>query len=129
MGDTPLYVQGLSVSNQSEHLPTAVALARFVTNAANQEAFSAGVPGVFPSTASSQENPDLSESDGSPQGDAKAIAFSNLTTARVLQPVEVSEEMTTIINQQFAAAIAGDRTSQDALDAAVDECNKLLADQ
>ncbi|GAA2222610.1 sugar ABC transporter substrate-binding protein [Promicromonospora sukumoe] len=128
MGDTPLYVQGLSVSNQSEHLPTAVALARFVTNAANQEAFSAEVPGVFPSTASSQENPDLSESDGSPQGDAKAIAFSNLTTARVLQPVEVSEEMTTIINQQFAAAIAGDRTSQDALDAAVDECNKLLAD-
>jgi multiple sugar transport system substrate-binding protein len=36
--------------------------------------------------------------------------------------------MTTIINQQFAAAIAGDRTSQAALDAAVDECNKLLAD-
>ncbi|WP_020016646.1 ABC transporter substrate-binding protein [Promicromonospora sukumoe] len=129
MGDTPLYVQGLSVSNKSTNLPTAVALARFVTNAANQEAFSAEVPGVFPSTASSQENPDLSQSDGSPQGDAKAIAFSNLTTARVLQPVEVSEEMTTIINQQFAAAIAGDLTSQDALDAAVDECNKLLADQ
>jgi multiple sugar transport system substrate-binding protein len=129
MGATPLYVQGLSVSNQSENLPTAVALARFVTNAANQEAFSAEVPGVFPSTSASQESPELAESDGTPQGDAKQIAFSNLTTAQVLQPVEVTEAMTTIINQQFAAAIAGDMTSQQALDAAVEECNKLLADQ
>jgi multiple sugar transport system substrate-binding protein len=129
MGATPLYVQGLSVSNQSENLPTAVALAQFVTNAANQEAFSAEVPGVFPSTTASQEKPELAESDGTPQGEAKAIAFSNLTTAQVLQPVEVSEAMTTIINQQFAAAIAGDKTSRDALDAAVEECNRLLADQ
>ncbi|MEV0893525.1 sugar ABC transporter substrate-binding protein [Promicromonospora sp. NPDC050262] len=129
MGATPLYVQGLSVSNTSTNLPTAVALARFVTNAVNQEAFSAEVPGVFPSTAASQENPDLARSDGTPQGDAKAIAFSNLTTARVLQPVEISEAMTTVINQQLAAAITGDKTSAEALDAAVAECNKLLADQ
>lgn len=129
MGATPLYVQGLSVSSQSENPATAVALARFVTNAANQEAFADEVPGVFPSTVASQEKPELAESDGTPQGDAKQIAFSNLTTARVLQPVEVNEAMTTIINQQFAAAIAGDKTSQEALDAAVEECNKLLADQ
>jgi len=129
MGATPLYVQGLSVSSQSANPTTAVALAQFVTNAANQEAFADEVPGVFPSTTASQEKPELAESDGTPQGDAKQIAFSNLTTAQVLQPVEVNEAMTTIINQQFAAAIAGDKTSQEALDAAVEECNKLLADQ
>ena len=129
MGATPLYVQGLSVSSQSANTPTAVALARFITNAANQEAFAAEVPGVFPSTTVSQENPELAESDGTPQGDAKQIAYRNLTTARVLQPVEVNEAMTTIINQQFAAAIAGDKTSREALDAAVEECNKLLAGQ
>jgi multiple sugar transport system substrate-binding protein len=129
MGATPLYVQGLSVSSQSANPTTAVALARFVTNAANQEAFAAEVPGVFPSTTASQDDPGLAESDGTPQGDAKQIAFSNLTTAQVLQPVEVNEAMTTIINQQFAAAIAGDKTSQEALDAAVEECNKLLAGQ
>ncbi|WP_454854704.1 ABC transporter substrate-binding protein [Promicromonospora soli] len=129
LGATPLYVQGLSVSSQSANPTTAVALARFVTNAANQEAFAAEVPGVFPSTTASQENPDLAESDGTPQGDAKQIAFSNLTTAQVLQPVEVDEAMTTIINQQFAAAIVGDKTSQEALDAAVEECNRLLADR
>jgi multiple sugar transport system substrate-binding protein len=129
IGATPLYVQGLSVSGQSENPATAVALARFLTDAANQEAFADEVPGVFPSTTSSQENPELAESDGTPQGDAKQIAYRNLTTARVLQPVEVDEAMTTIINQQFAAAIAGDKTSQEALDAAVDECNRLLADR
>ena len=129
LGATPLYVQGLSVSNQSANLPTAVALAQFMTSAANQEAFSAEVPGVLPSTTASQENPELAESDDTPQGAAKEIAFSNLTTAQVLQPVEVDEAMTTIVNQQFAAAIAGDKTSQAALDAAVEECNKLLADQ
>ncbi|MDR7381351.1 ABC transporter substrate-binding protein [Promicromonospora iranensis] len=129
MGTTPLYVQGLSVSNQSANLPTAVALARFITNAANQEAFAAEAPGVFPSTTTSLEQPELGESDGTPQGAAKQIAFTSLTTARVLQPVEVSEAMTTIVNQQLAAAIAGDTTSQEALDAAVEECNKLLADQ
>lgn len=129
MGATPLYVQGLSVSSQSANPTTAVALARFVTNAANQEAFAAEVPGVFPSTTASQDDPGLAESDGTPQGDAKQIAFSNLTTAQVLQPVEVNEAMTTIINQQFAAAIAGDKTSREALDAAVEECNKLLAGQ
>lgn len=129
IGANPLYVQGLSVSNQSANLPTAVALARFVTDAANQEAFAAEVPGVFPSTTASQESSGFGESDGTPQGVAKEIAFGNLTTAQVLQPVEVTEAMTTIINQQLAAAIAGDKTSQQALDAAVEECNKLLADQ
>jgi multiple sugar transport system substrate-binding protein len=129
MGATPLYVQGLSVSSGSANPTAAASLARFLTNAANQEEFATEVPGIFPSTTASQEKRELAESDGTPQGDAKQIAFSSLTTAQVLQPVEVTEAMTTIINQQFAAAIAGATTAQAALDAAVEECNKLLADQ
>lgn len=128
IGATPLYVQGLSVSSQSRNRPTALALARFLTSAANQEAFAEQVPGVFPSTTASQEDAGQSGGD-TPQAAAEQIAFDSLATARVLQPVEVDEAMTTIINQQFAAAIAGDRTSREALDAAVEECNKLLADQ
>ena len=128
LGATPLYVQGLSVSEESANRPAALALAQFLTNAANQEAFAAEVPGVFPSTTASQENPDLARSDDTPQGAAKEIAFSSLPTAEVLQPMEVDEAMTTVINQQLIAAIAGDKTSQEALDAAVEECNKLLAD-
>ncbi|GAB2502862.1 extracellular solute-binding protein [Promicromonospora xylanilytica] len=129
LGATPLYVQGLAVSKESANQEAAVALARFLTNAANQEAFAAAAPGVFPSTTASQENPELAQNDGTPQGAAKEIAFSSLTTAEVLQPVEVDKAMTTAVNQQFVAAIAGDKTSREALDAAVDECNKLLADQ
>ena len=128
-GATPLYVQGLSVSNQSTNRPTALALARFLTNAANQEAFAAEVPGVFPSTTVSQENPGLAQSDGTPQGAAKEIAFHSLATARVFQPMEVDGAMTSLVNQQFAAAIVGDKTSAEALDTAVEECNRLLADQ
>ncbi|MFI9488361.1 ABC transporter substrate-binding protein [Promicromonospora sp. NPDC052451] len=129
IGATPLYVQGVSVSSQSRNQLTALALARFLTSAANQEAFAQQVPGVFPSTASSQEDAAPAGGGDTPQDVAKQIAFSHLATAQVLQPVEVDEAMTTIINQQLAAAIAGDRSSQEALDAAVEECNRLLADQ
>ncbi|MBE1877442.1 ABC transporter substrate-binding protein [Myceligenerans pegani] len=128
-GTPPMYVQGVSVSANTENPAAAVALARWVTNAANQEAFSQEVPGIFPSTLESQENPDFTESDGTPQGDAKVLAFTSLAGAEVLQPVEVTEAMATVVKQQIAAAVAGDVTSAEALDVAVEECNKLLADQ
>jgi multiple sugar transport system substrate-binding protein len=35
--------------------------------------------------------------------------------------------MSTIIDQQIGLAISGDATPQEALDNAVEECNKLLA--
>lgn len=128
MGITPMYVQGVSVPAASKNLPAALALARFLTNAENQEAFAELVPGIFPSTVASQDNPSFSESDGTAEGDAKVIAFTGLPDAEVLQPVEVTEAMSTYFDQQVAAAIAGQITAQQALDAAVAKCNQLLAD-
>jgi multiple sugar transport system substrate-binding protein len=128
MGVTPMYVQGVSVPAGTKNLPTALALARFLTNAENQEAFAEEVPGVFPSTVESQDNPSFAQSDGTAEGDAKVIAFTGLPDAEVLQPVEVTEAMSTYFEQQVAAAIAGQVTSQEALDAAVAKCNQLLAD-
>jgi multiple sugar transport system substrate-binding protein len=128
MGVTPMYVQGVSVPAGTKNLPTALALARFLTNAENQEAFAEEVPGVFPSTVESQDNPSFAQSDGTAEGDAKVIAFTGLPDAQVLQPVEVTEAMSTYFEQQVAAAIAGQVTSQEALDAAVAKCNQLLAD-
>jgi multiple sugar transport system substrate-binding protein len=126
MGTPPLYVQGVSVSRSSKNVPAAIALARFLTNAENQEAFAEEVPGIFPSTIASQENPEFAESDGTPSQDAKVMAFTSLTEAQVLQPVEVTEAMSTVVNQQIAAAISGEVTSQEALDTAVQRCNELL---
>jgi multiple sugar transport system substrate-binding protein len=128
MGITPMYVQGVSVPTTTKNLPTALALARFLTDAENQEEFAELVPGIFPSTVESQDNPSFAQSDGTAEGDAKVIAFTGLPDAQVLQPVEVTEAMSTYFEQQVAAAIAGQVTSQEALDAAVAKCNQLLAD-
>jgi multiple sugar transport system substrate-binding protein len=128
MGVTPMYVQGVSVPAETKNLPAALALARFLTNAQNQEEFAELVPGIFPSTVESQDNPSFAESDGTAEGDAKVIAFTGLPEAEVLQPVEVTEAMSTYFEQQVAAAIAGQITSQEALDAAVAKCNQLLND-
>ncbi len=128
MGTTPMYVQGVSVPASSQNLPTALALAQFLTDAENQEAFAALVPGIFPSTTASQDDAEFVQSDGTAAGDAKVIAFSDLADAEVLQPVQVTEAMSTYFDQQVAAAISGQITSQEALSAAAAKCNQLLAD-
>ncbi|HCT76893.1 MAG TPA: sugar ABC transporter substrate-binding protein [Micromonosporaceae bacterium] len=125
IGTPPLYVQGLSVSKKSGNLPTAIALARWVTNAENQAKF-AHLVNIFPSTKASANDPFFAKSDGTPSGDAKVIAFTSLAQARMLQPVEVNGAMSDIINQQFSLAISGGATSQKALDDAVSRCNQLL---
>ncbi|MGW0802502.1 ABC transporter substrate-binding protein [Nonomuraea sp. NPDC002799] len=127
IGTAPLSVQGVSVPKSSKNLPAAKALAQFLTNAANQEAFAKLVPGIFPSTTASQANAAFGESDGTPEGDAKAIAFKALTQATVPEPVQLTGAMSTYVNQQMAAAMTGELTSKEALDAAVAKCNQLLA--
>jgi multiple sugar transport system substrate-binding protein len=125
MGTPPLYVQGLSVSKKSKNLPTALALARWVTSADNQAAF-AHLTSIFPSTRASANDPFFSKSDGTNAGDAKVIAFKSLADAKMLQPVEVTSAMSDAIDQQFALAISGAASSQQALDAAVAKDNALL---
>ncbi|GIG64445.1 ABC transporter substrate-binding protein [Phytomonospora endophytica] len=125
MGTPPLYAQGLSVASGSKNLPTAMALARWVTNAENQAAF-AHLVNIFPSTKASANDPFFAQSDGTPSGDAKVIAFTSLAQARMLQPVEVTGAMSDIVKQQISLAISGDASSQEALDAAVEQCDKLI---
>lgn len=125
IGTPPLYVQGLSVSKKSKNLPTAIALARWVTSAENQAAF-AHLVNVFPSTKKSADDPFFSKSDGTNSGDAKVLAFTSLAKARMLQPVEVTSAMSDVIDQQIALAISGGATSKQALDAAVERCNQML---
>ena len=125
IGTPPLYVQGLSVSKKSQNLPTAIALARWVTSAENQAAF-AHLTNIFPSTKASGGDPFFSKSDGTNSGDAKVIAFTSLAQARMLAPVEMTTAMSDAVDQQFALAISGGTTSAKALDAAVAKDNQLL---
>jgi multiple sugar transport system substrate-binding protein len=125
IGTPPLYVQGLSVSKNSKNLPTAIALARWVTSAENQAKF-AHLTNIFPSTKASAGDPFFSNSDGSNSGNAKVIAFGSLARARMLTPVEMTSAMSDTLDQQFALAIGGGATSQKALDTAVAKNNALL---
>ncbi|KJK58496.1 ABC transporter substrate-binding protein [Saccharothrix sp. ST-888] len=125
MGTPPLYVQGLSVAKSSRNLPTSLALARWVTDAENQAAF-AHLTSIFPSTKASASDPYFSKSDGTNASAAKVIAFSSLAKAAVLQPVQVDQAMSDIVNQQIALAISGGTTSKKALDDAVARCDQLL---
>ncbi|WP_113703349.1 ABC transporter substrate-binding protein [Nonomuraea lactucae] len=125
MGTPPLYVQGLSIARQTKNAPAAIALARWVTSPENQAAF-AHLVNIFPSTRASADDPFFSKSDGTNSGDAKVIAFTSLAKAKMLQPVQVSEAMNKFVRQQFALAMSGETTSQEALDAAVAKCDELL---
>ncbi|MFJ8622792.1 ABC transporter substrate-binding protein [Kitasatospora sp. NPDC093550] len=121
----PLYVQGMSIPKSTKNPAAAVALARWVTNAENQAAF-AHLTSIFPSTKASANDPFFSKSDGTNAGDAKVIAFDSLAKAKLIQPVQVDDAMSTVINQQIALAISGEASSRQALDTAVEQCDKLL---
>ncbi|MFE5586009.1 ABC transporter substrate-binding protein [Kitasatospora sp. NPDC056531] len=121
----PLYVQGLSIPKSTKNPAAAVALARWVTSPENQAAF-AHLTSIFPSTKASSNDPFFSRSDGTNAGDAKVIAFNSLAKAELIQPVQVDDAMSTVINQQIALAISGDASSKQALDSAVEQCDKLL---
>ncbi|MFD5082451.1 ABC transporter substrate-binding protein [Kitasatospora sp. NPDC058406] len=125
MGTPPLYVQGLSIPKSTKNPAAAMALARWVTSAENQARF-AQLTSIFPSTKASAGDPFFSRSDGTNAGDAKVVAFTSLAKAKILQPVQVDDAMSTVINQQIALAISGDTSSKQALDTAVERCNQLL---
>jgi multiple sugar transport system substrate-binding protein len=122
----PLYVQGLSVSSKSKHLATAEALAKFMTNATNQEKF-AHLVSIFPSTTSSQSDPYFSKDDGTTEAKARVLANKALKTAENLSPVEANDAMTTFLDQQIALAMKGQTTSKQALETAQTKMNTLLA--
>ncbi|GAA3919945.1 sugar ABC transporter substrate-binding protein [Streptomyces gulbargensis] len=127
MGTPPLYVQGLSVARSSGNRATALALARWITNAPNQAAF-ARLTSIFPSTKASAGDAFLSRSDGTNAGDAKVTAFASLTRARMLEPVQANDAVKTVVNQQIALALSGQASSREALDTAVARADELLKD-
>lgn len=126
LDNPPLYVQGLSVSAKSKHIATAEALASFMTNAKNQEAF-AHLVNIFPSTTSSQSDPFFSKDDGTVEAKARVLANDALKTAKNLNPVEANSAMTDFLDQQIALAMKGDTTPEKALQTAQTKMNTLLA--
>lgn len=129
--ETPnLLVQGISVSANSKNPAAALAFAQYVTNNANQEAFVKIAKGFLPGTKEGNNDPNsfISDEDTPLVKEAIKTAASTAKKAKRLTPIELSEEMKTAYLQQITAAMQGDISVSDALDKAVEECNKLVED-
>jgi multiple sugar transport system substrate-binding protein len=128
IGIPPLFVQGISVSNNSDNPELAIAFAAFVTNAANQIEFTTNTAakGFFPG-AIVEDQSVFGVSDGTNLGDAQVLAYEALQTAQNFTPAIWNDSMGKFLNQEITLAMDGGQSGQDALDHAVEYANDLLA--
>ncbi|KAA2250130.1 extracellular solute-binding protein [Solihabitans fulvus] len=124
-GHANMYVQGLSVAAHSKNKATAIAFGRFVTNAQNQMAF-AKIVTVFPSTAGTLNDPFFTQDDGTDIGRVRVASAKQLANGINYTPVQLSDQMKTVLRNELANAMLGKSTPQQALDNAVNQCNQLL---
>lgn len=121
-----MYTQGLAVNAKSKHTAAAVAFAHFLTDQKNQESFARKVA-VFPSTKGSLDKPYWSKDDGTEEGRIRVAAAKMLPDAVNYTPVLMSDEMKTALRNEIAKCFQGKQSPKEALDSAVDQMNKLLA--
>ncbi|MEU6117467.1 sugar ABC transporter substrate-binding protein [Streptomyces sp. NPDC047117] len=124
-GKPNMYVMGLGINDRSEHKATAIAFARFVTNQRNQESFAHQVA-VFPSTKGSLDKPYWTKDDGTDEGRVRVASAKMLDGAVNYTPVVMTEEMKTVLQNEVAKALQGDKSPKQALDDAVGQSNRLL---
>lgn len=127
-GVPPLFVQGISVAQNSDKPELALAFAQYVTNDANQVAFLQLAQGFFPGTKESNENPEAFTSviENEKQKIATEQAAAVIGDAKIDKPVEWTDAMDTYLKQQLALAVRGDVPVQEALDKAVQNANDTM---
>ncbi|MER5967599.1 sugar ABC transporter substrate-binding protein [Streptomyces sp. NPDC002057] len=126
-GVTNMSVMGLLVPKSSKNAATALAFAKFVTNAENQLRFSKLVT-ILPSTTASLKDPYFSDtSDGTVESKARAISAAQIAKAENLVPVQYDERITKAVIGKVELALQGDLTPKQALDQAVAAANAITA--
>lgn len=130
IGAAPLFVQGVSVSNDSKNKAAALAFAGYLTNTESQVAFAQIAVGVVPGTIDgSADGAALSESVTDPlQKQAMEIVSKQMETARILTPFQWTGAMKTYMDQQLALALKGEIGSKAALDKIVKHANDNLVE-
>lgn len=128
IGAPPLFVQGISVSADSENLELALAFAQFVTNNDNQVELVRLAQGFLPGTAEANADPEsFSGAIEDPLlAEAVATAAEAMPDAQVHLPVQWSDAMNTFAQQQISLALRGDISAEDALDSIVENANSTL---
>lgn len=121
-GNAPLFVQGISVSKNSDNSATALAFAEFLTNTPNQIEFVKLATGFFPGTVEANADPEAfaEAPENELQGVATTLAAGQMETAQITGAPQYTEAMETYAKQQIALAVTGEITGQEALDKAVE---------
>ncbi|KUO06632.1 ABC transporter substrate-binding protein [Streptomyces caeruleatus] len=127
-GHVNMYVMGVMVNAQTKRTPAAVAFAHYVTDAAHQMSFAQQVA-IFPSTAGSLDDPYFTKEDGTDETRVRVAAAKSLKNAVNYTPVLFSEQMKTELRNEVAKALQGKESPKEALDNAVEACNRLLQQQ
>lgn len=124
----PLFVQGISVSQDSKNPALALEFAKFATNNENQIEFVKLARGFLPGTKAANENPEaIVEGIEDPLlAEAVKIAASQMDRAKGTEYIQFNDDMNKFFQGQVALAMQGKATVKEALDAAVDYCNKAL---
>ncbi|WP_406733024.1 ABC transporter substrate-binding protein [Streptomyces sp. NBC_01794] len=124
-GKANMYVMGVMVNSRSRQKPAAVAFAHFVTDATRQMEFARKVA-IFPSTAGSLDDPYFTKEDGTDVTRVRIAAAKSLKTAVNYTPALFSEQMKTELRNAVARALQGKQSPKEALDNAVNACDRLL---
>jgi multiple sugar transport system substrate-binding protein len=127
-GHVNMYVMGVMVNAQTKRAPAAVAFAHYVTDAQHQMSFAKQVA-IFPSAAGSLDDPYFTKEDGTDETRVRVAAAKSLKNAVNYTPVLFSEQMKTELRNEVAKALQGKESPKQALDNAVEACNRLLQQQ
>ena len=127
LGHTTAAPQYISVAATSKHAPTALAFAKFLTNAENQTAWCKD-PNVviFPTTTTSLDDPFFQNATGSdPFSQARKLVAEQLKTTTAYQ-TNISPAVQKAIVSQVQLAMQGKKSPEQAVKDAQDKANDLL---
>ncbi|MEV4033314.1 extracellular solute-binding protein [Streptomyces umbrinus] len=127
LGHTTAAPQYISVAATSKHAPTALAFAKFLTNAENQTAWCKD-PNVviFPTTTTSLDDPFFQNATGSdPFSQARKLVAEQLKTTTAYQ-TNVSPAVQKAIVSQVQLAMQGKKSPEQAVKDAQEKANELL---
>ncbi|MEV0559215.1 MULTISPECIES: extracellular solute-binding protein [unclassified Streptomyces] len=127
LGHTTAAPQYISVAATSKHAPTALAFAKFLTNAENQTAWCKD-PNVviFPTTTTSLDDPFFQNATGSdPFSQARKLVAEQLKTTTAYQ-TNISPAVQKAIVSQVQLAMQGKKSPEQAVKDAQEKANDLL---
>lgn len=122
-----MFSQSVGVSAGTENAPTAVAFAKWVTNAQSQLEFAKQVS-VFPSSAGTLDDPYFDKSDGSDEDEVRVLSAKQVETAVIHSPSMFPEPAKAELREQIAKALLGEKSVEDALDDVVAYANERIVD-